>query len=199
LVFEADQFMRYNCLSWFAMENVADAWNDITIEAAEFVLEQAEKRLQATIDRSKTGAYDCRDHIGPNRHRRKYKKEFRSRSACILRRSSGERAASLSKRFIRHGGAQPNGKGGVLLRGFGGGEVLKGMTVFLHKPTPALNRLQKNTCAEILTIFSLRDQQDLPEMFSTLHPLESIFNLPDRKLRIDDGPDLFLLNEIQRR
>jgi hypothetical protein len=32
------------------MENISQAWNDITIESAEFVLQQAEKRLQATID-----------------------------------------------------------------------------------------------------------------------------------------------------
>jgi hypothetical protein len=35
------------------MENIAQAWNDITIESAEFVLEQAEKRVQASIDAAK--------------------------------------------------------------------------------------------------------------------------------------------------
>ncbi|MEI9918107.1 MAG: hypothetical protein WDO14_04815 [Bacteroidota bacterium] len=32
------------------MENIAELWNDITIDSAEFLLEQTEKRLQASID-----------------------------------------------------------------------------------------------------------------------------------------------------
>lgn len=46
--------VEYHCLLWNAMENVDETWHNITLEVAEFVLEQAERRLQATIETART-------------------------------------------------------------------------------------------------------------------------------------------------